>query len=100
MTLSTHLAPGFSVPVPVQVVADPSVKSAALGPAIVMLVKVSAAVPVFVRVTGCVEGLPAAWLAKVKLVGSIPRLAAVAVPVMGTLTGLLAALSVTVRVAA
>src|SRR5882724_3839183 len=100
MTLRAQAAAGFSVPVPEHVVAEPSVKSAALGPTMVMPVKVRAAVPLFVRVTGCgAEGLPAAWLAKVRLVGLMPRTAAVAVPVTGRLTGLSAALSVSVKVA-
>ena len=93
-----HVAAGATVAV--QVDAGVRVKSAAFVPAMETPVKVSAAVPLFVTVTAwALEEEPAAWLAKARLVGLKPIPGAMAVPVMFTICGLPAALSVTVNVA-
>lgn len=65
----------------------------------VTLVTVKAAVPVLVRVTtdGGLD-VPTVWSANVTLVGENRMLAAIPVPVRGTVCGLPLALSVTVSV--
>src|SRR5580658_969896 len=65
-----------------------------------MLVKVSGAVPELVTAMAWgADEVPALWLAKVRLVGLKLMADWIAVPVMGTVCGLLAAVSVTTRFA-
>jgi hypothetical protein len=95
VTLMEQDAPAATDPPQVLV----SEKSPAFAPVMLTLVTVNVAVPLLVRVTtkGALD-VPTVWLANARLAGVNTTLAAMPVPVSGTVCGLVLPLSVMVSV--
>jgi hypothetical protein len=97
VTLTVQLPPaGGTLTLVLQaVLVDASAKSPLFVPVILMLVKFSAALPVFVSVTvWAVLVVPMLWLLNVRLVGTKDAVGVPPAPVKGTVCGLPVALSV------